>query len=189
MKKILSAEQGTAKQSQTCKNERTKAAKKISPSITELGYVFLVGLSTSHFCLQLINTLWFVPLEPCASLDQLVVVAASPAVLHQIRFLSGDTAGFSRGAPASRQGLRAGGEKSASHQGSCYSLNPGRSRRLEGRDAQCGYSLLSGSCDPAVPQHQDPSCFPNPLLQCQALSFQFPLPQTQVQAQAGTVTL
>lgn len=191
-KLLLSAEQGTARQSQTCKNEKTKAAKKISPSLTELGYILLVGQSISHFCFQLINTVWFVSLEPCVSLDRLVVVAASPAVLHQIRFLSGDTAGFNRGAPASRHSLRAGGVKSALHQGSCYSLNPARSRKLEGTDPQCGHSVLSGSCDPAVPQHQiptDPSCFPNPLLQCQALHFQFALPQAQVQAQAGTVTL
>lgn len=63
-KPLLSAEQGTVRQSQTCKNEKTKAAKTISPSVTELGYIFLVGPSTSHFCFQLINTRWFVPLEP-----------------------------------------------------------------------------------------------------------------------------
>lgn len=144
MNKLLSAEQGTARQSQTCKNEKTKTAKKISPSVTELGYIFLFGPNTSHFCSQLINTHWFVLLEPCVSLDQLVAVAASPAVLHQIRFLSGDTAGFSRGAPTSRHSLGAGGVKSASHQGSCYSLNPGRSRKLKAGTQSVGTLFFLG---------------------------------------------
>lgn len=66
MNKLLcSAEQGTAKQSQTYKTEKTKAAKTICLSVTELGCILLVGLRTSRSCFQLINTHWFVLLKPC----------------------------------------------------------------------------------------------------------------------------
>lgn len=45
--------------------------------------------------------------------------------------------------------LGAGGVKSALHQGSSYTLNPARSRKLEGRNPQCGHSVLSGAPNPS----------------------------------------
>lgn len=123
-----------------------------------------------------------------------VVVAASPAVLHQIRFLSGDTAGFSRGARTFRAQPRSRRCEVNLTPGFMLQFKSWKEQETvrQGPTVWALCSFWAGSCDPAVPWHQiptDPSCFPNPLLQCQALHFQVALPQAQVQTQAGTVTL
>lgn len=73
-----------------------------------------------------------------------MVVAASPAMLHQTRFFPGDTAGFSKRALTFRHDPRAEGVDSGLHQGLCCSLNPGRGKKLRGRDPRCRHSLPPG---------------------------------------------
>ena len=86
-----------------------------------------------------------------------MVVAASHATLHQIRFFSGDTRGFGKHALTFRHNLRAEGAKSGLHQGSCCSFNPGRGRKLCGRDPQCRHAVLPRQGPVPQPSHSTES--------------------------------